>query len=78
MIFEVLFFFKSKAVSKYCLYRSFKVGLLPSKKICAIFLIERPLKVMKNAFYFILKALFLLKTFKFCHDFVVMWEKRPN
>ena len=26
---------------------------------------ERPLKLMKNAFYFILKALFVLKIFKF-------------
>ena len=27
--------------------------------------IESPLKMMKNAFYFILKALFVLKIFKF-------------
>ena len=27
--------------------------------------IERPLKMMKNAFYFTLKALFVLKVFKF-------------
>ena len=44
---------------------SFKVGLSPSKKICVICLIEIPLKMMKNAFYFILKALFVLKLFKF-------------
>ena len=43
----------------------FKVGLSPSKKICVICFIESPLKVMKNAFYFILKALFVLKIFKF-------------
>ena len=42
-----------------------KVGLSPSKKICGICLIESPLKMMKNAFYFILKALFVLKIFKF-------------
>ena len=42
-----------------------KVGLSPSKKICFICLIESPLKMMKNAFYFILKALFVLKIFKF-------------
>ena len=42
-----------------------KVGLSPSKKICVICLIENPLKKMKNAFYFILKALFVLKLFKF-------------
>ena len=43
----------------------FKVRLLPSKKICVICVIESPLKVMKNAFYFILKAIFVLKIFKF-------------
>ena len=43
----------------------FKVGLSPSKKICVICLIESPLKMMKNVFYFILKALFVLKIFKF-------------
>ena len=42
-----------------------KVGLSPSKKNCVICVIERPLKMMKNAFYFILKALFVLKIFKF-------------
>ena len=44
---------------------TFKVGLSPSKKICATCLIESPLKMMKNAFYFILKALLVLKIFKF-------------
>ena len=33
----------------------------PSKKISVIYFIESPLKMMKNAFYFILKALFILK-----------------
>ena len=42
-----------------------KVGLPPSKKICVIYLIESPLKIMKNASYFNLKALFVLKIFKF-------------
>ena len=37
----------------------------PSKKICFIYLNESPLKMVKNAFYFILKALFVLKIFKF-------------
>ena len=45
--------------------RRIKVGLSPSKKICVICLIESPLKMMKNAFYFILKAPFVLKLFKF-------------
>ena len=43
----------------------FKVGLSPSKKICFVFFDESPLKMMKNAFYLILKALFVLKIFKF-------------
>ena len=42
-----------------------KVGLSPSKKICVICLIESPLKMKKNAFYFILKTLYVLKIFKF-------------
>ena len=42
----------------------FKVGLSPSKKNCVIYLIESPLKMMKNGFYFVLKALFVLKIFK--------------
>ena len=41
--------------------RKLKVGPSPSKKICDIYLIESPLKMIKNAFYFILKALFALK-----------------
>ena len=45
--------------------KSFKVGLSPSKKICVICLIESPFKMMKNAFYFILIALFVLKIFTF-------------
>ena len=38
-----------------------KVGLSPSKKNCVICLIERPIKMMKITFYFILKAFFVLK-----------------
>ena len=34
--------------------------------------IESPLKMMKNAFYFILKALFLPKILPFYHDFLLM------
>ena len=40
-------------------------SLSPSKTICVICLIESRLKVMKNAFYFILKALLVLKIFIF-------------
>ena len=32
--------------------------------------------MIKYAFYFILKVLFLLKIFKFCLDFLVMQKKR--
>ena len=42
-----------------------KVGLSPTKKICVVYLTESPLKMMKNAFYFILKAIFVLNIFKF-------------
>ena len=42
-----------------------KVGLSPSEKKLYYLIIESPLKVMKNVFYFILKALFVLKIFKF-------------
>ena len=42
-----------------------KAGLSPSKKICLICFIEIPLKMMKNTFFFMLKALSILKIFKF-------------
>ena len=35
--------------------------------------IESPLKVMKNAFNFTLKALFILKIFKSCLEFLIMY-----
>ena len=41
------------------------VGLSPFQKNCVICFIESPLKMMKNAFYFILKAPFVLKIFEF-------------
>ena len=40
-----------------------KVGLSPSNFF--IYFNDSPSKMMKNAFYFILKALFVLKIFKF-------------
>ena len=52
-----------------------KVGLSPSKKICVICFIESPLKMIKNAFYFILKVLFVLKMFKFLSYFFAHVEK---
>ena len=42
-----------------------KIALSPSKKVCVICLTESPLKMIKNSFYFNLKALFVLKIFKF-------------
>ena len=38
-----------------------KAGLSTFKKSCVICFIEIPLKMMKNAFYFILKDLFVFK-----------------
>ena len=35
---------------------------------------ESPLKMIKNTFYFTSKALFVLKIFKFCLDFLVFYE----
>ena len=50
----------------YCVFfDKVKAGLSPSKKNCVICFNKSPLKFMKNAFYFILKAIFVLKIFKF-------------
>ena len=49
----------------------FKSPLLGVRKFLAA---ESPLKLMKNAFYITLKALFVLKIFKFCRDFLVIRE----
>ena len=43
----------------------FKVGLSPSKKNCFICFNKSPSKVMKKTFYFILKALLVLRILKF-------------
>ena len=40
-------------------------SLSPFKKYCTIFLIESPLEVMKNVFYFVLQAFHVLKILKF-------------
>ena len=55
-----------------------KVGDSPSIKICVMCLTESPLKMMKNAFYFILKALLVLKILKifsslFCYVGKTAW-----
>ena len=52
---------------------------LTFQKNCVICFIESPLKMMKNAIYFFLNALFVLKIFKvlsWCHHFLVMQKKR--
>ena len=44
-----------------------KVGLSPSKKFSFICFSDSLLKMIKNAFYFILKSLFVLKIFEFLY-----------
>ena len=46
-------------------------------KYCLICFTESPLKKMKNDFYFILKALFNLKLFKFLSSLFVHVGKTP-
>ena len=80
-IFEVYFYIKmlskfhTSFFSKTCLLENLaprvlclfelKVGLSPSKKVFFICFNDRSSKMMKNAFYFNLKALFVLKIFQF-------------
>ena len=58
--------------------KALEVGLSLFKKVCVICFIESLLKMMTNAFYFILKALIALRMFKFLLmlKIMVMWEKR--
>ena len=44
---------------------SLKSDFHPPKESCFNCFNESPLKMVKSAFYFILKAFFVLKTFKF-------------
>ena len=55
-----------------------KVGLLPSKKNYLICFNESPLKMMKIAFHFILKTLFVLKTCKFLSWLLGQAEKTAS
>ena len=48
-----------------CSWCIVNVGLSPSKNCFCICFNDSSSKMMKNAFYFILKALFVLKMFKF-------------
>ena len=59
---EIPFSGKFSPKSQNC---QFKVGCSPSKQKRVICFIESPLKMTKNAFCFILKALFVIKIFKF-------------
>ena len=61
--------FSMKFYNYFVTKSSLKGGLYGLRKF---FITESPLKMMKNAFYFTLKALFVLKIFKFSHDFLVM------
>ena len=50
---------------RFSIYRALKSYSHLPKKVFLIFFNDSPSKMMKNAFYFILKALFVLKMFKF-------------
>ena len=53
---------------KFNLFLHLKVRVSPPKKLpilCFICFNESPLKIMRNASYFILQALYILKIFKF-------------
>ena len=53
------------------------LGLLISLKVrpSPSVLIESLLEMMENAFYFILKAFSFSRYLRFCHEFLVMYEK---
>ena len=60
-------------------WNSFKVGLSPSPKELINLLQWKPFKMMKNAFYFILKVLFVFKILNFLssllgHVFIFNFE----
>ena len=44
-------------------FLDFKVGISTSKKIIFLYFNESPLKMIKNAFYFMLKTFFVLEMF---------------
>ena len=62
---KLIMFILKKCVPDLNLRGHVKEGLSPSNKFISVCFNESPLKMMKNAFYFILKALFVLKIFKF-------------
>ena len=60
---------KLKITIKFCIFEyqilALKSGSHLPKNISVVPFIENPLKMMKNGFYSILKALFVFKIFKF-------------
>ena len=46
------------------------------QKKCFIYFMDGPSKILKNTFYFILKALFVFKIFNFCLKIWIMQKKR--
>ena len=64
--------YKNSKWVRYDYYQHIKVGLSPCKKVAVICFNESPLKMMKNASHFMLKALFVLeRCLQFCPDFIV-------
>ena len=57
-------FWNKLLLTKINLWRLHKAGPSPSEKNIFVCFNENPFKMMKIAFYFILKALFVLKIFK--------------
>ena len=66
------------AILECCLYvvLAFKGGLSPSKKVNFTCFNGSTLKVMKSAFYFMLKAIFVLDIFTFLSSLFGYVEKR--
>ena len=60
---EKTYFFNASWDLVIILILTFKVGISPSKRICVIYSIESPLKILLKKF--VLKAFFVLNIFKF-------------
>ena len=56
----------------------FQVELALFSKICFIFFNKSILEMMKNAFYFIIKAFSFFRFLNFCLDFLVMQKQRSK
>ena len=63
-------------ISAFGIFNLLKVGLSLSKKIAFMYVNESPLKVTKNVFYSMLKALFVLDIFTFLSWIFCYIEKR--